>query len=949
MTADTSNPLSSSRRTFLSAASATVASLHTAACIRKPYEKILPYGKRPEDLVPGEPRFFATAMAIGASVQGLLVRSNDGRPTKVDGNPRHPMNRGGTSVFSEASVLELYDPQRGREPRRGNQVVDGQEAEKGLAAVAEALAEENGAGVALLMDELPSPTLRRLVRALKSAHPNVQLYRHDGLGRANARAGAAMVGARGAMSVTGTPHTFAVFDGDPMATEGDPLAFSRRFAEGRAPDAGADANRLYVVESHLSLTGSNADHRLAVRPSQVGDVLAAVSEALRAQGLELPKLSAPSSLVEDPFVRALAEDLMADRGSSLIWVGERQAPEVHALGLVMNQALGNFGSVLSFSVEGEGEPEAESIEALASRCEDGSVEHLVILGSNPVATAPNGLGEALAKAKNSIYLGLHHDETGRAAKLYIPKSHYLETWGDLVASDGTVSIQQPLIAPLYTSISEIELLSRLLGDGSKTGYELVRETHQGHTEGDFDKAWQTWLHDGLVTGHPVDRTVPELAVDALASNWKPTSGPEGMEVVFVRDLTVLDGRYANSPWLQELPDPITKLTWDNAALLSPDTAKALGVQNEDLIAVSRGDETIDLPVWVQPGTADGVIVLPLGHGRRGSGRYAESGFPVEPLRTTSALFATGVKATKGEGTYALACAQLETSMHGRPLALDATRSDFTDEPNFVEKFVTIDPEHIDTLLWKEPPFNREHQWGMTIDLNTCTGCGTCTIACQAENNIPWVGKQDVMMGREMHWIRVDRYFDGQGHNVEMKYQPLTCAQCETAPCENVCPVAATVHSREGLNDMAYNRCIGTRYCANNCPYKVRRFNFFHYTVRNDEEYGMGITMQRNPDVTVRYRGVMEKCSYCVQRITRARIDAKVYRDGIIRDGEVTPACAQACPTDAITFGNLKDETSRVAQKAAEPRNYAMLAELNIRPRTTYLAKLTNPNPKLKEG
>jgi molybdopterin-containing oxidoreductase family iron-sulfur binding subunit len=936
-------PFAANRRNFLSAAGATLASLQTAACIRKPYEKILPYAKRPEDLVPGNPRYYATAFHVGSAVQGLLVKSSDGRPTKVEGNPRHPMSRGATSVWAQASVLELYDPQRSQQPYAGREATDVDTALKTIETMGKALRDKQGAGFAVVVDEKPSPTLHRLLGELAAACPQVGLYVHDGAGSANARAGAAMVGVESRWSVSGSPRILAVFDGDPMGTEGDTLAFSRTFAQGREPEKKADANRLYVAESTVSLTGSNADHRLAVRPSEVGDLVAALSEELRSAGLALPAIEAPKATRELAFVKVLAEDLLSARGSSVVWVGERQPPQVHALGQLINHALGNYGRTMTFA-KTEG-PALQSMADLGARIDAGEVDHLVVLGTNLAYTG--NFGAQIRKVEQSLHLGLFRDDTGRRTKVHIPQSHYLETWGDLVANDGTVSIQQPLIAPLYTTVSEIELLSRLMGK-ARTGFELVQDTHRGHAE-DFDRAWQVWLHDGKVAGHPVDTTVPTPSAEALAASWSAGSAGDGYEIAFVRDLSVLDGRFGNSPWLQELPDPITKLTWDNAVLLSPSTADKLGVKNEDMVSVSMGERTIDLPAWVQEGAADDVLGLVLGYGQGSLGRFAESGFAVESMRDGAAGYLTGAKATRAGGTYTLACAQVETSQYGRHHTREATRTDFTDEPNFVAKFDVLDESHIGTLLWEEPEFSRAHQWAMTVDLNSCTGCGTCTIACQAENNIPWVGKQEVLMGREMHWIRVDRYFEGQSSDFAVKYQPLNCAQCETAPCENVCPVGATVHDREGLNNMAYNRCIGTRYCANNCPYKVRRFNFFHYTVRNDEDYGMGIAMQRNPDVTVRYRGVMEKCTFCTQRINRARIDAKVFGDGTIEDGAVTPACAQACPTEAITFGNMADENSRVAKKREDDRNYALLAELNIRPRTTYLGRLTNPNPKLANG
>lgn len=943
--------MSPDRRTFLQVAGATVASLNTAACIRKPRERILPFAKRPEDLVPGEPKYYASAFSVGGSVLGILAKSTDGRPTKIEGNPEHASSRGSTNTWAQASVLTLYAPERSRFPHQGGSSVEPDALNGFLKTMAGKLAESDGAGLAVLLDETPSPTLGRLLTELKDALPQAKLYTHDGAGEANARAGASMLGAENiTWTISGQPRVIATFDADPMATEGDVVSFTRMFAEGREPHLGDAANRLYALEPQLSLTGANADHRLAVKGAQVGDHLAALASQLRAGGLDVPDMGAPAEVKNSAFVKALAKDLLSrPRGSTLVIVGERQPPHVHALGMLVNAALGNIGRTVT--VTPRALPASGSIEELAAAIRAKKVDQLVVLGGNPVYDAPGDLefAKLFASVSTTVHLGLHRDETGTVATWHIPKSHYLEAWNDLQSREGTVAIQQPLIAPLYDSMSEIELVGRLLGQ-TETGYELVRATHQSAVAEGFDKAWQTWLHDGVAPQVAVAAVTPELDASGLEGAWSKGADDSGLELAFVRDATVLDGRFAGSPWLQELPDPITKLVWDNAALLSPATADKLGVENGDLIDVTHHAQTVRIAVWVQPGTADDVVVLPIGYGLTSSGEFAKSGFSVAPLRTAESPWTlTGASAKKAGAKYELACVQVETDIHDRPLIRSASRKDFSEAPNFVDKFDTMDESHIETLLWEEPNPTDGHQWAMTIDLNSCTGCGACTVACQAENNIPWVGKEDCLNGREMHWIRVDRYFDQQDRNVQVKIQPLTCAHCETAPCENVCPVGATVHSPEGMNDMAYNRCIGTRYCANNCPYKVRRFNFFHYTHRNDEDYGMGIAMQRNPDVTVRYRGVMEKCTYCVQRVNRARIDAKVNRDGVIRDGEVTTACAQACPAEAITFGDMNDPNSRVAKKRADSRNYAVLSELNLEPRTTYLGKLYHPNPELEEA
>lgn len=935
-------PFDANRRDFFKTVGATFVSLQAAACLRKPKELILPYQKRPEDLLPGEPRYFATAYNHGGAVQGLVVKSTDGRPTKIEGSPAHPMSHGATNAWAQASVLELYAPERSTSPFSGDEAAESEAGDTFLAGLATQLAESKGKGLAILIDDRPSPTLHRLLGEVTTKYPEAKLYHHDAAGDEHARAGAALVGLGGTTwSVRGTPRIIATFDADPMATEGDAVAFQRAFAKGRSDPK--SMSRLFSVEPNVTLTGSNADHRLPLPASKVPAALAAVAARLATKGLALPSLPAEVEPEAKAFLDVLADDLASARGASLVVVGERQPAAVHALAHLINAALGNVGKTVVYVKHDR--PRAASLSDLTARMKRGEVTHLVVLGGNPVYDAPGDLGfaDALAKVGTSVHLGLVRDETGQRCAWHFAESHYLESWGDLVARDGTLSIQQPLIAPLYYSVSAIELVARLLGK-TDAGYALVRETHRGLAPSNFDRRWQRWLHDGVVADAKAKPAGAPTSGD-LTSTW-PKAEEGGVELVFVRDPSVLDGRFGGSPWLQELPDPITKLTWDNAALVSPKTAARLGLTDGDFVNVGHHGQDVRIPAWIQPGTADDVVVLPIGYGREAGGPYASSGFDVNGLRMTASPWTlTGGTIAKAGGQYELACTQIERSTHGRTMHRSATVGDFLEEPNFVEKFEIMEPDVIKSL-WEEPNPKDGHQWGMSIDLNKCTSCNACTVACQSENNIPWVGKHDTKVGREMHWIRVDRYVEEIGGEAEFMSQPVACSHCETAPCENVCPVQATAHSPEGMNDMAYNRCIGTRYCANNCPYKVRRFNFHNYTLRNDEAYGMGIAMQRNPDVTVRFRGVMEKCTYCVQRVNRGRIEAKVEGDGNIKDGAVTPACAQACPTEAITFGNLNDPSSRIAAKKKDPRNYAMISELNIRPRTTYLAKLKNPNPNL---
>jgi molybdopterin-containing oxidoreductase family iron-sulfur binding subunit len=668
---------------------------------------------------------------------------------------------------------------------------------------------------------------------------------------------------------------------------------------------------------------------------------------------------------------AVAEDLMAHKGRSLVIVGERQPPWVHAMGLAVNQALTNVGPDRTVAfVRGQDRSTAGTIVELVSAMRAGRVGTLVILGGNPAYTAPADLsfGKALGKIQTSIHLSGHRDETSRKCTWHAARSHFLEHWKDWRGSDGTVSIQQPLIAPLFKTVSALELLARM-AKNPQSDHDLVRSYWRRRVTGVFEKRWQKWLHDGVCDLPKPALSAPAFDFDGLTKALvalKPPGEQKGLEIDFVLDPRVHDGRYANNPWLRETPDTVTKHSWENAALISDKTARRVGVKNGDMVRVSFARGMLDIPVWVGPGPADDAVVIPLGYGRkfRSPLLNGASGFDGYALRTTAApWFGRGA----GLGPvdmlrYKLASVQKHGSMvepitgAKRPMVREHTVAEFND-PGFKAKWARYDlyPKHKIRSLWREPNVGSGHQWGVAIDLSRCIGCNTCTVACQAENAVSVVGKGEVMRGREMHWIRLDRYFVSdrksdptKDPDARLAVQPLPCQQCENAPCETTCPVGATAHSDDGLNDMAYNRCVGTRYCNNNCPFKVRRFNFFNYSRRNERLNSL-LAMQRNPDVTVRFRGVMEKCTYCVQRIQEARIKAKMdpNRNGRIREGDVVPACAQACPTRAIAFGDINDGSSKVSQWKRSRRNYALLEHLNVQPRTTYLARLRNPNPKLE--
>ncbi|HUS08750.1 MAG TPA: 4Fe-4S dicluster domain-containing protein, partial [Bryobacteraceae bacterium] len=712
----------------------------------------------------------------------------------------------------------------------------------------------------------------------------------------------------------------------------------------------------YVVESQFSITGANADHRLRLRSSDIRDFASDLAGEMKIGGNELKVLSGSKDEKRTKWLAAVAKDLKEHQGKSVVVAGPRQPAAVHALAFLMNQSLGNIGTTVSFykAASDQTVSQLDALRGLVGEMSRGQVSHLVMLGGNPVYTAPADFDfpANLKKVANSVYLGFEPDETAVASKWLIPEAHFLESWGDVVAPDGTVTFQQPMIEPLFGGKTAAEVVALLTGNKETRGYDIVRAYWVSKLGG--EKVWRKSLHDGVVpntAAAPVTPTLDAKRVNAASQGTAPRSG---MELVFLQSAATYDGRFANNGWLQELPDPMHKLTWDNAALLSPATARQIGVKHGDLIAIERAGRSLEAPVVVQPGYADNSIGIALGYGRTECGRIGKDvGANAYKLRTSDAFaFATDITVKKTGREYPLALTQehnvveplgtAEVKTRIPTLIREATVEEFRKEPKFVQEF----EEHPPLLsLYGDWDYSKGQQWGMAIDLNSCIGCNACMIACQAENNIPIVGKDQVARGREMHWIRLDRYYKGDENDPESVTQPIPCMQCENAPCENVCPVAATAHSPEGLNDMAYNRCVGTRYCSNNCPYKVRRFNFLNWHYGEAEVHKMVF----NPDVTVRMRGVMEKCTFCVQRIQAKKIEAKAAeRRQWLNDGEVQTACQQTCPADAIVFGNINDAGSRVAKMKAESRNYAMLSELNTKPRTTFLAKLRNPNPELEE-
>lgn len=970
-----------SRRQFMGimGASTALATGMTSGCIRKPTEIITPFNRRPEDYLPGEPREYATSMWIGGQALGLVVTSMDGRPTKIEGNPLHPSSRGSTSLWAQAEILNVYDPDRLQTPKHRQSESTWEDADEALVALREQLRSTGGRGAAVLTDGRPSPTLRRLLNTLRTECPQLRIFQHDLLAPV---AQTEALEACGLTNRTLLPdltraRTVVALDSDFMAGEGPSVRLARDFANGRRLEQPDDTmNRLYAIEPSYSITGMNADHRLQLAGSQIGRFLQALVRQMASDGLALPGDAQPllNQITAEPltdkerrFIAALSEELRAARGESILLVGQRQPAWVHSLALIANSALGNVGQTVRFYTD-EFPLEIEALPAFAS---ESAWQTVIILGGNPAYDAAHDLGvDGLIRgADTSLHLTSAPNETSALCQWALPQPHALEAWGDLRAEDGTLSLQQPLIAPLFDGRSDIELLGALTGASDASGHALVRETWSTWNErpANFGRQWQVWLHDGVIrTTAPIEQVRPVFG-PALASIGGATipaaPSDSALELAFQVDPSVADGRYANNAWLQELPDPVSKVVWDNAAMVSPATARrlnlnmnmatVLGFERASMIRVTVGGRSIDLPAFVMPGIADNVVVLPLGYGRTAAGRVGNGvGVNVQPLRTSAeAWYAPGASvARQGRATYDLATTQNHTSHEDRGLVRENSLEGWRERPDYVKDDELL-PEYYLRSSWEEPHPTDGQQWGMTIDLTTCIGCNACTIACQAENNIMVVGKERVMMGREMAWIRLDRYFSidwdrpDTWEEPEVVTQPIACMHCENAPCEQVCPVAATVHGPEGTNDMVYNRCIGTRYCANNCPFKVRRFNFFNYSKENDRQNPL-LELGKNPDVTVRFRGVMEKCTYCIQRVQRAKLDAKVQATGVVADGVIKAACGQACPTQSIVFGDINDPTTEVSRRKRQSRDYALLSYLNIKPRTTYLGKIRNPNPAL---
>ena len=921
------------RREMLQLLGASLSLAGLAAC-RRPVEKIVPYVTAPEEIVPGIPRHYATTMPFGRSAYGLVVESHEGRPTKIEGNELHPSTSGRSSVRMQASILGLYDPDRAQHVRHEGKDATWAEFVTAWGELEKKHLADGGASLGLLTPSFASPTRARLLEQFRARFPKARVAVHEPVSDEN------VIAALNAQPVYHLEKAAVIvaLDGDLLGCDPEDVRHIAGFAAGRrAAVDGKPMNRLWAVEAAYSLTGAMADHRARVASRQIPAVVAALASRLVA-GAGVAQVPG----IEAKWLDSAAKDLAANRGRSLVVAGAGQPGAVHAAVLKINLALGNIGTTVTYhETFGAALPSRASLATLVTAMNAGSVATLVILGGNPAYDAPSDLAFAAAvkKVATTIALSTQTDETAKLATWTIPSAHFLESWDDARAADGTASVVQPLILPLFGGKSATEVLGLLATGKDQPGHDLVRETWKPLLgEVTFEKHWNQVLHDGLLAGSATAPIVPGSAGVGMPEPSPSSAG--SFEVHFRPSPYLHDGRYANDSWLQELPDPVTKVTWDNPALLSPVTAKALNVGDEDLVTVTVRGRSLTLPATIVPGQADETVVLTLGYGRREIGRVGTGvGFDAYTLRSSEAPDFDAGTVAKAAGTALLAPTQEHNSMEGRPLIREATLGEYKREPAFAQEAVEVPKLE---SLWTEKPYDAGHQWGMTIDLNSCVGCNACVVACQSENNIPVVGKAQVRKGREMHWIRVDRYFTGKPEQPRMIFQPVPCMQCENAPCEQVCPVAATVHDDEGLNVMVYNRCIGTRYCSNNCPYKVRRFNFFNYTKDTPEL----LKLVQNPDVTVRSRGVMEKCTYCTQRINAAKLDARLAGNEL-KDGDVKTACQQACPAGAIEFGDLRDPASRVVAGKKDPRNYALLAELNTKPRTTYLARVRNPHPDLE--
>lgn len=939
-----------SRRTLLKLMAAGFGLAGLTAC-RRPVEHILPMSKGIEGYVHGTPVHYSSVANVGGAAVGVVLKSFDGRPIKVEGNPRHPYSLGATSAHTQAMVLDVYDPDRTKMVTRQGKKSSWDQFGAWWKQQAAGLGD--GAGLRVLSERTVSPAIAAQKAEILKKYPKAQWVEYNSVNTDEARLGAQQAFGQPLEADYQYDKADVVFalDCDFLGLDSLTILPTKQFsARRRVSDPKAEINRLYVAESNFTITGAMADHRLRLKSGDAGAFALALAKELNVGGTELKVLGGSDPGKTQKFIATLAKDLAAKKGKSIVVAGPRQPATVHALVAVINQALGNVGQTVVYRKPvSDPTPSLDAVKQLAAEMSAGQVKALFVLGGNPVYTLPADLAisDAIKKVPATVALTADENETWASTEWQLPESHPFESWGDARALDGTASIQQPLIEPLYGGKSVLELAALIAGTETKA-YDLVKKSWTSQWGADAEKKWHLALHDGVIEGTqqaPVDAKADAGKVLATAQAALKPAG-SGLEVVFYPSAGPYDGRFANNAWLQEAPDPMTKVVWDNAAMVSGKTAQQLGVVNGDILVLSANGKEIRMPAMILPGHADDSISVALGYGRSSCGRVGQGvGHRAEGLRTVAGFYRTDAQARKSGETYELVTTQEHHTLEEpitHQMRLDIVKElpveEYAKEPGVLHE------EHGEEVqdLFPAWDYSKGYQWGMSIDLNACTGCNACLVACVAENNIPVVGKDQVNRGREMHWIRLDRYFTGNMDDAQAVMQPMACQQCEKAPCESVCPVAATEHSPEGINEMAYNRCVGTRYCSNNCPYKVRRFNFLNWNKDIPESRKMVF----NPNVTVRMRGIMEKCNYCVQRIEGARIQAQSENRRPIRDGEILTACQQVCPADAIVFGNINDSESRVARAKKQPRTYIVVEELNTKPRTTYLAKMRNPNPEL---
>ena len=975
-----------SRRGFLKVMGASFALAGLAGCTKQPDEPIYPYVKQPEDLVLGKPMYFATAHPFPTGAIPVLVKSDAFRPIKIEGNPDHPMAKGKSDAITQGTLLDLYDPYRSHSVQFKGHDSDFQSFQNALAK--QAKASGGGQGIYFLSETIVSPTLAGQWKAVQTAYPQAKLIQWDPINRDSSRtASKAVFGSyTDAMYKLDDADVILSLDADFLGGIAHPgfLPMAEAYAKRHKYDKDEQMNRMYVVESMPTVTGYKAEHRLALKPSEI---------AVFAQSLLNGGGGSYSNPEAAKFMTALLADLKASGGRCVVIAGEQAAPATHAASYKLNASFGAVGKTVTYVEPIAPMPTEQMAElsALVADMNAGKVQWLVMLGTNPLYNAPADLNfaAALSKVPVTAHLGSHVDETGTTTTWHIPRAHYLESWTDARAYDGSVMIVQPMIAPLYGGVSSHDVLQGLLDVPQLSAYEAVLANAKTYVKGDFEAGWRKALHDGWVDG-TASTAASKTPGGSGSMPQAVATGAGTIEIAFRNDPSLFDGRYANVGWLQELPKQVTSMSWDNAALVSLNTQLKLGIAENEAIELELNGRKVIAPVLMVPGHPDDVVTVYLGHGRSEAGPVGSGvGFNAYTLRTSGApLVDAGLKVTRGKGTYDLCVTKVHSIEHRgayaqhdlekpeltgtyslpgheaeeRGIIRYATVTEAKADPDFAHKGASgtlvnkvgygPEGENPDAELTFFPhDWNYDHQsqstltiqnkWGMSIDLNSCIGCNACIVSCYAENNIAVVGREQVKIGRNMQWLRIDTYFEGDLHAPKAHFQPMMCQHCENAGCEQVCPVGATVHTPEGINTMVYNRCVGTRYCSNNCPYKVRRFNFLLYSDYDTES----LKFMRNPDVTVRSRGVMEKCSYCVQRIAEVKIEAD-KENRPIKDGEIVTACQQACPTDAIIFGNLNDPNSRVAKLKAEERDYPVLADLNFRPRTTYMAGVINPNPEL---